>query len=342
MTTFDERDFASLESAAIAAPSADNRHVFRLKRSDQGFSMFATEDFLRAPSSRRVLGLISLGSVSQNLELRAMKLGLALRIQWQPEGGESPLLARITCTRAEAIDDPLEGAIHLRHTNRRVDFRGPQLSQAARQLIDGDAAAILGTGLAWLDAPARRNAALRLIRDAETERFRNSALHREMFDSIRFDVGWRTSAPAGLPPASLELPWFERLAFAALRRWPVQRAANLLGAHQLIGLRAAWLPCRMTPHLCAVTASGGVETAAINAGKLLQRVWLRATTLGMSFQVFAASPLYALSASSSICPDKQMAFATGWSRLCVDERPYVVFRLGHARPPTLRASRPLA
>ena len=340
MATLTSKQFESLAAAALAAPSADNRHVFRLEATAHGLCMLGTEDFLNAPSSRRILGLISLGSAIQNLELRASKLGLGLKIQWQPEGKESALLARFAAAQMPAVDDPLEGAIDLRHTNRRLDFRGPKLPIVALQQMAEDVAAVCGTGLVWLDEPARRRDALRLIRQAETERFRNQTLHRELFTSIRFDVGWDASAPEGLPPGSLELPWFERPAFSALRHWPVQIAANLFGAHRLIGWRAASLPCRLATHLCAVTADGEIEAAALSAGKLLQRLWLRATTLGMSFQVFAASPLYALSGSSSISANTQETLATGWRKLCSGQRPFVVFRLGHARPPTLRANRP--
>jgi hypothetical protein len=335
-----QEQFALLVAAAIAAPSADNRHVFRIEAQPRGFCMLATEDFLQANFSRRILGLISIGSVMQNLELRARRLGLRLESEWQPAGKASDLLARIICVSAPSIDDPLESAIELRHTNRRLDFRGPKLSPAALQQISEDVAAVRGTCLVWLDEPSRRRDALGLIRKAETERFRNQALHRELFSSIRFDVGWHASASEGLPPGSLELPWFERPAFAALRHWPVQFAGNFLGVHRFVGLRAASLPCRLAPHLCAVTADGDTEAAALSAGKLLQRLWLRATVLGMSLQVFAASPLYALDGSSLINSDLQAVLAAGWSKLCLNSRPYVVFRLGHAEPPTVRASRP--
>lgn len=57
--------------------------------------------------------------------------------------------------------------------------------------------------LVWLDESARRRQALRLMRRAGTERFRNRTLHEELFSAIRFDVGWRATCPEGLRPGAL-------------------------------------------------------------------------------------------------------------------------------------------
>jgi hypothetical protein len=89
-----------------------------------------------------------------------------------------------------------------------------------------------------------------------------------------------------------------------------------------------------------VTAAGPIELAAVNAGQLLQRLWLRATLAGLSLQVFAAAPLYALEGSTAISPDLRQELSTGWARLCPAGRPFAVFRMGHAAAPSVRASRP--
>ena len=341
MPALSKTQFDSLAAAAVAAPSADNKHVFRLQASDDGLRLLATADFLQADASRRVLGLISLGAVLQNLKIRAGGLGLRLQPAWRLGGGEgSERIADLAVEPVAPTPDPLEAAIEARHTNRRLRFKGPALSPSAQHQFAMESATVDATDLVWLDAPPLRAQGLRLIRRAESERFRNEELHRDLFGSIRFDVGWRASAAEGLPAGALELPVFERPAFRALRHWPVQRAANLIGMHRFIGLRAADLPCRLAPHVCAVVARGGDDAAAIDAGQLLQRLWLRATLMGLSLQVFAASPLYALDGSTAINDDLRETLASGWRKLCPTGRPFVVFRMGHAKPPSVCAGRP--
>jgi hypothetical protein len=115
----------------------------------------------------------------------------------------------------------------------------------------------------------------------------------------------------------------------------------MLGAHRFIGFRAGDLPCRLAPHLGVICSSTGGETdvAAVAAGRALQRVWLRATTFGLSFQVLAASALFAIKAHSSAPDDLRDKLAAGWKVLLPQSTPLVVFRMGRARPPSERAGR---
>lgn len=331
---------ASLAQAAIAAPSADNRHVFRLEVEGDSLRVLATPEFLAASTSRCVLGLVSIGAVLENLTLRAARLGLSLEARPFDRQGNEALLAEFTVGEGAVRSDALESAIEARHSNRRLRFSGPRLAAEAQQQLVAQALVVPGTDLLWLDGPADRRRALSLVRIAETERFRNRALHRELFESIRFDVGWRSSAPEGLPPATLELSRFERPGFALLRHWHVQRIANLFGAHHVIGFRGADLPCRLAPHLCAIVAEGETSVAAVAAGRLLQRVWLQATTFGLSLQVFAAAPLFALDGATSIAPRLQKRLADRWKTLCPRGQPFVVIRMGAAKPPSQRSGRP--
>ena len=343
MSLLTPEQLTSLAEAAIAAPWADNRRAFRLQAHGvNSLRLFATPDLQNAAPTRRILGLLSIGAIAENLAIRAGRLGLHLKPIWQIDPNGGSLLTEFICCRIDAVDDPLDAAIERRHSNRRLLFRGPRLESAAQERISAEASTIDGTALIWLDRPEQRRRALGLIRLAETERFLNEELHRELFDSIRFDVGWNASTSEGLSPGSLELPRIEQLGFSTLRHWRVQRAANLVGTHRLIGLRSADLPCRLAPHLCAIVAQGEDEPAAIQAGRLLQRVWLRATLLGLAVQVYAASTVYALDNSTAIGEELRGRLASGWKELCPHARPFIVFRMGRAAQPSAPASRPPA
>jgi hypothetical protein len=314
--------------------------VFWLEVQRDTLTVTARPELQTAPVGRRTLGLISIGAVFENLVLRAGRLGVELEPIWEPFSASGPRLARFSCREGAIQDDPLERVIEQRQSNRRLLFRGPPLSPGARDTMSSDAARVAGTQLVWLDAPPRRSQALQMVRAAEAARFSSETLHRELFDSIRFDVGWHGLASEGLSPASLELPWAERIGFSTLRHWPVQRLANLVAAHRMIGFLAADLPCRFAPHLCAITGEGELESAAIRAGRLLQRVWLRATALGLSFQVFGASALYALEGVPGVPAALQHRLTSGWRDLVDGQRPLLVFRMGTAPPPTAHCGRP--
>lgn len=326
-------------AAAIQAPSADNRHLFELELAGDEIRMWARPEFLEAPFHRRMLCLLGFGAAAENMLVRAAALGLAGEPLWWPESSEPGLIVRLPLSPTGQSASPLDPAIEKRHTNRRVRFSGPKLGgeqQAALVRLTES----LGVRLHWLDAPERRKAALNLLRTAEGERFRNQALHADLFGSIRFEAGWRTPCAEGLAPGTLEVEPPMRPMFAALRHWNVMRAANVIGASVSLALRAADLPCRLAPHLCALSTALPIEQGALAAGRALERAWLQATSLGLAFQPFAAPALLALDGYREVSASVRERLQRGWAGLVAGDTPFIVFRMGHAPAPAMRSGRP--
>jgi hypothetical protein len=341
MTPLTAERLDQLARAANAAPSADNRHVFRLSVDDDKLYVWANDAFHRPPAHRRLLALLSVGGVLENLELRAARLGVALDTTLAPEIERRGPIACMKARLAEPdLNDPLEAAIDRRQSNRRLIYRGTRLapSQVA-ELAQEAAVAPQDASLEWLDTAPRRRKALALLRAAESERFRNPVLHKELFDSIRFDLKRNADADVGLPLGALGLPTPERLGFRLLRQWQVQRLGNALGLHRFIGFRAADLPCRLAPHLVAVTTAGTGDHHVIRAGRVLQRGWLGATARGLACQVFAAPGLYAQDLARDIRPSVRNDLLEGWNLLCPGRTVWVLMRMGSAAPVPARAGR---
>ena len=330
----------ALMKAALLAPTADNRPVCYLAWVGGCMAITDRGDFTHDEPHRQVLAWIALGAMVTNLSVRARHLGLQIEVEWFLPARRGDRVAILAFSKASATaDDGLDAALSARCSNRRMDFRGPPLGAARKSQLENDVTAIHGATLHWLDDGAARKRALTLIRRAETERFRVRALHQELFESIRFDVDWSTSTTTGIPPGALGLPWIERLGFPAFRHWPVQRIANLLQAHRVLGWRAADLPCRLSPHLGVISIKAGTPHAEARAGQALQTVWLRATVYRMAFQVFAAAPLYAMEGLGLTGAAMQRSLQLDWSELCDGERAFIAFRLGHAPNPTIKAGR---
>ena len=340
MSDLSNDEFMSLVEAAVLAPSADNRHLFRLERFGSGIRLWAEPEFLDLPHHHRILCLISFGAAAENIKLRSLRWGRVAHVKWFPDDAKPRLVAEIDLARiSQPGPVPLEVAIAQRHTNRRVWFRGPALSPAELDDMSGEVRTVAGVQLAWFDVPDARQQIVRLIRLAETERFRSRLLHAELFSAVRFDVGWKSSASEGLPPGSLEVEPPMRPIFGALRHWELQRLLNAVGLHHAFGLRAAYLPCHLAPHVGALTTSLDVAAGALATGAALERVWLRATLLGMSLQPFAGAAVLGLADYPGVSLGLREALAQGWKRLAPGRLPMMVFRIGHAPPPSVRTAR---
>lgn len=328
----------SLLEAAVAAPSADNHHAWRLHIS--GAQLTLRQNPIAANDrTRQRLTLISIGAVAESLLIRATRLGFRADLQFHAADLQCPFALQLTRAAGLPVDH-LDACLAERHSNRAFRFAGPKLSDSQQAALQQQASQVEGSWLRWLDQPAQRSACLPLIRRAEVERFRNPVLHAELFSAVRFDAGWTGTCNEGLPPASLAVHPIERPGFSMMRHWNVQRVMNLLGAHHMLGLRSAALPARLAPHVCAVGANGPEAESAFLAGRLLLRVWTEANAMGLAVQVLAASPIYALPDATAVPQALQAALAGGWQALCPDGTPWVILRMGRAPSPAVRAGRP--
>ena len=323
--------------AGILAPSADNRHLFRYRLAGDQILLTPSDRYVEANAQTRLLAWISFGTVVENISIQAAAFGIVAQPTWFPREN---IICEIALLSSGTLPDTLVDAIPRRHTNRRLLFKGPPLDNSQREELERQVSAIPGARLIWLDSPDLRSTALHLIRLAETERFRSHALHEELFASLRFDVGHRSTCAEGIPIGAAELDPPARLLFPALRSWSLMRALNLLRAHALIGWRAAWLPAHLAPHIGLIVGTGVIQLAAAQAGRGFQRLWLTATKMDLALQPFAAAALYALPHFCGVSEAVRRELREGWLQVESVGTPMMGFRLGRAAPPSVTSGRP--
>jgi nitroreductase len=333
-------------SAGVQAPSAENIHYFWLEVGPQTVILHATDyaSWSLRPD-KKMLALMSFGAVVENITLRAQALGFMTHASWQ---FDSSRVLELSWQSATPVADPLNEAISTRHTNRRFYQRAPLASGMLEQILAAGNS-VPGAGVHWLAHGPPRSLALSLIRIAETERFRRSGLHHEMFSAIRFERGWEGTVLEGLPPAALQVEFPMRWPFAWLRRWGLMRAADAVGAHLALGLRSGYLLCATAPHIGLVMSNApDVDTAHMRAGRALERLWLAAEHHGLSLQPMAAATVLVqqISGLHWVSAATQKRLFEGLQALSgqfgVDNlgaRPCMLFRLGRASAPTAVAGR---
>ena len=332
----------TLVESAIQAPSADNKHPVRFQLGDQCIEIYHVRNDWSEHGYKRVLDLLSLGALVENLAIAASRFGAGIKTTLLPEPGQPNLVLRVNLLIDKIQTDPLWKIIPLRHTNRAVWFHGPRLSPDERLLLEAAVSNRSDGQLHWLDQPSERRPAIALMRRAETERFHNQQLHEELFSAIRFKVGWHTTCEEGLPPGALGVgPPLHGL-FALLRHWSVMRQANRIGIHHVLGWRSCDLPCRLAPHLGLLTVKNLDTTSVFEVGRAFQRLWLTATSQGYAIQPMPASALYALEPAVDEAVPAKLSYIlkTGWQARVGANRPLMLFRMGRAKPVRITAKRP--
>jgi nitroreductase len=331
----DEQTKTDILCAGIAAPSADNSQPWRFVWSGDDLDLRIDADRSgRVSDTRYVLSDLAAGACLENMIVRARSLGYSADLQLFPKGEDELWVARIHWHRDPERDspEPLAAVIDERHTDRRFPWRGPIPAEVQARL-NAQAERIPGPRLWWPRTSHERNAALGVIRQAETLRFRSKALHAELFSSIRFSAGWHGTCEEGLAPATLAVEAPVRPIFQAMRRPGLMTMLNRLGAAPALGLRSAWLPIRLSPGLCLIVIPSTSRSDVFAGGRALERVWLQATLEGLSVQPYAAAGVLGLGfvpvEPTFRQPLSQLHEAL--ASLCETGHGLVFLRLGHAK-----------
>ena len=332
-------ELSSILEAALAAPSAENCHAFEIQVSAERLRLYGDAAYRAAAWHQQFLIQISCGAVIENIVVRAAALGYSATVVPFPGGSGALLLAELALLPSVPSESAHDAAIATRQTNRTLHFAGPPLDVSTLERFRHLAETVAGVSLTFFDSPDRRASILPLVRMAETERFKVESLHRDLFSGIRFDVGWHESAEVGLPPGALGVEPGARWLFAQLRRWPLMKALSYVGVHHALGVRAGDLPCRLAPHVAVLATSLCPELGALAVGRALERVWLEAETRGLALQPFAGPGLLARLEYADVPAETGRRLRERWKGV-VQDTPVMMFRLGRAPRPRVRAGRP--
>lgn len=220
---------------------------------------------------------VGLGCAVANLLLGADARGLVPNLQWLPDGPDGDRIATVAVGSGEAVTSPSYDAIGRRHTNR-----GPYTSRALPQNLLDDIVEVNGldgVGVQWVVDPEPRATLSQLLVDAAEAVTQDEQQSRDGFvwfrannDEVQRYRDGLTLDGQGLSP-------------------PVLALAKLLPASSRTEGDKFWVEQTRTVHT-ATAAAYGVITATtpddratqLDAGRLLQRIHLAATSRGVALQ----------------------------------------------------------
>lgn len=286
------------------------------------------------------------GCFIENVCLAAAAGGWRADVAASPEGNPSEALVTLRFSRSDpAPRDPLVDQIPRRHTNRRL-HEGPPIEPLVIEQLRQALGQHDEVRLVAVTDPAKKREAAAHLGVGEAILLQHSQLFSDMLSELRWTRVEAERTRDGVALSTLELPAAAVGLLHALRKWPGLRrllprpALKKMPEPLLLG----------SSHLCVVPLRGAPSTQAlIGAGRAVQRVWLRATELGLAVQPLAALPFMLLRAthfggagfSPEECRELQDAGAglQVLLGLSADELPLFIFRLSRAAAASDRALR---
>jgi len=256
--------FLFLLRYAVLAPSSHNTQPWRFSIADREVRIYADPArWLRvADRDQRELDL-SLGCALENLCLAAERFGYAPHVLYPPAGARDELAAIVTLDVAVHAVSPrssrLFRAIPSRHTSHRVfSSRGvaEELLRELRSCADEE-----GVVLHLSDDPALRGKIHELVVRADALQFADPAFREELAHWIAqgvFGTSWLMAKLQGLAVAHLDLG-----------RVIARKDSETLMSAPLLGL---------------ITAREDDRASRLRAGRVFERLYLMATSLGLALQ----------------------------------------------------------
>ncbi len=256
---------AHLVEAGHAAPSADNIQPWRFAWTGESLEVRFDEQRMSGHlfGPRALATELAMGAVLENIEQVAL-VGID---SWAITETSRALYARLPlCAVDQALGTGSPQAVLDRHTNRwpyrrkplpdaLLSHVGAMTHGAARVVVDDDRRTI--------------HTIARAVGLASQARFRTREIHRWLQQSLRFGPA-AVARGDGLALETLALPPGGGALLRWLADWPRMERLNRFGAYRGLA-RLERAPVAAAPAVVAIVAPDG---AGIDAGRLMQRVWI--------------------------------------------------------------------
>ena len=177
--------------------------------------------------------------------------------------------------------------------------------------------------------------------------FENYNLHNFLFTHIRWSKEAREKSRDGLSIDSLELGVFQSGAMKGLSSWRLVQLLNSVGFSRFIPKQAYQL-CKGASALCILSHAGTGLESYLNGGRVLQRLWLTATSLGLALHPMTGVVylIHCVQTGGEGLSDKHrrvlLESFDAMKKQCPlreDESYIMAFRIGYADPPSDKSLR---
>lgn len=279
---------AQMILAGTLAPSGDNSQPW-------SFSVYGDSVSVRMhPEKDHALlnvekggTLIASGAVLENMIWQARALGCDPGFTLLPDFDQDIVGEFVVKEGGAASADSLRlaAAISERHTNR-APYSVENLPVGFMTRCLATAGEYEPCSFTVVNTPETIAAAAGASSAMEEIALQDERIHKLFFDSILWSMADHRSGKPGLHIRTLELPGPARLLFRFLRHWRVIRLLNRLGFAKMAARGNAQVYAS-SGAMVAIIAPDRSAHSMLQAGRLIERIWLEATAEGLAAQPLA-------------------------------------------------------
>jgi hypothetical protein len=281
-----------LVSAAILAPSGGNVQPWKWVYRDRHLLLFSDNERGKSVLNHNNSATkLTLGAASENLILKAHELGIGVTLEQHPLGYDNELIATFRFTHKEEITndahDTLVSSISNRLTNRTITQSKPlppDSIQALTEIVNSvnGAEVQLFTNRSVLDQFKK------ILAATDTAFMTNRAGHSHFMSELRWTEQEVTETKDGIDLDTIDLTPSERAGLHVAKNWNVTKHLK----KWRLGNEFGGITRKIIDHAAAlgvITMPRQEEVDYFNGGRAMERLWLKATELGISLQPISMS-----------------------------------------------------
>jgi hypothetical protein len=339
--------FREILQEAVRAPSGDNCQPWRFEVSGDEVRIYnVPEKDTSLFNFRQLASYVAHGALSENFTIAAASRGYSVDLGFFPDLNEPNLVTVARLRESGTSEHPHYPWLARRCTNRRPYDGSPLAPEVRKALLGAVGTDIPGGNLYLTESGGDKAAIAEVIALNDRLVFEHPDLHAFLFEHVRWTPEEAEKTLDGLDLRTLELSFPDSVMFPLFKSWPLVRFLNHFGVSRVVagGARKQALSAAS---IGVITVPGTSPEHFLNAGRILERVWLEATRQGLSFQMMTGIIFLMLRAAAG----ELQGFSSGQLKLIKEAREQVltkaggkgevavIFRVGKSAPPTVYSLR---
>lgn len=222
------------------------------------------------------------GALIENILIASSAFGYKAKYNLSPQEEGANLVATVSIENDSSVEDPLYRYIQTRCTNRK-SYKSKPLSESQLARLTAAAEEVGGGKLILIQDRKKVNLLAHAGSVNEQVMLSNKFLHNFFFTHINWTQEEEEQKRIGFYIKTLELPPPAHILFKIFRHWSIIKVLNRIGLSKAAaqGNAKIYASCAA---MGVVAVSHKTPQDFIIAGRIMQRVWLQATQMGLSVQ----------------------------------------------------------
>lgn len=334
--------------AGIQAPSGENAQPWKFKINGDKIFIFNRPDRDSSLYNFNHFGsFVSHGAVIENIVIAASAHGYSARVNFFPDKNSVDLTAVIQLDKIDIQPDPLSHSIFKRVTNRKP-YNIKTLNKKEKDAILSVNKELDCGKISIIEDREK----IQLLADAvsvnERLLFENRNMHNFFFSHVRWTEQENHSVPNGFYLKTLELKPPQVVAFKLFRHWKILRFLNkFFSVSKFVAKENAKIYASSAA-MIIITVPNNSPSNFIYAGRIMERLWLKITELGLSAQpltgVFFLVNAVKAGQKDSFSPAQIIFLNNAYQTIenifkVQNETMVMLFRIGLGEAPSAKAAR---